>query len=141
MTESIHYHRALLEFPAIPRIPSLRHTHTRNKKQWSFVAGREFLAIPGPTTMPDEVLRRCIVRRWISTSEQMLDMTDSLLRISRRLFATKGRTYIYIANGHGAWEAVLSNVFVARRTRFWCWRAAASPSAGARRRRDGCQGR
>jgi alanine-glyoxylate transaminase/serine-glyoxylate transaminase/serine-pyruvate transaminase len=43
-------------------------------------------------------------------SEQMLDMTDSLLRDLATLFATKGRTYIYIANGHGAWEAVLSNV-------------------------------
>ena len=28
----------------------------------------------------------------------------------RRLFATKGRAYIYIANGHGAWEAALTNV-------------------------------
>ena len=37
-------------------------------------------------------------------------MTDSLLRDLSKLFATKGRSYIYIANGHGAWEAVLSNV-------------------------------
>jgi alanine-glyoxylate transaminase/serine-glyoxylate transaminase/serine-pyruvate transaminase len=27
----------------------------------------------------------------------------------KRLFRTAGRTYIYIANGHGAWEATLSN--------------------------------
>ena len=27
-----------------------------------------------------------------------------------RLFATKGKSYIYIANGHGAWEATLTNV-------------------------------
>jgi alanine-glyoxylate transaminase/serine-glyoxylate transaminase/serine-pyruvate transaminase len=37
-------------------------------------------------------------------------MTDSLLRDLSRLFATKGHSYIYIANGHGAWEAALSNV-------------------------------
>jgi alanine-glyoxylate transaminase/serine-glyoxylate transaminase/serine-pyruvate transaminase len=43
-------------------------------------------------------------------SDQMVEMTDSLLRDLSRLFATKGRSYIYIANGHGAWEAVLSNV-------------------------------
>ena len=30
--------------------------------------------------------------------------------ISSKLFATKGQSYIYIANGHGAWEATLSNV-------------------------------
>jgi alanine-glyoxylate transaminase / serine-glyoxylate transaminase / serine-pyruvate transaminase len=43
-------------------------------------------------------------------SDQMIDMTDSLLRDLAGLFATKGRPYIYIANGHGAWEAALSNV-------------------------------
>jgi alanine-glyoxylate transaminase/serine-glyoxylate transaminase/serine-pyruvate transaminase len=40
----------------------------------------------------------------------MVEMTDSLLRDLCRLFATRGRSYIYIANGHGAWEATLSNV-------------------------------
>src|ERR1700674_2033246 len=40
----------------------------------------------------------------------MVDMTDSLLRDLSGLFATKGHSYIYIANGHGAWEAALSNV-------------------------------
>ena len=37
-------------------------------------------------------------------------MTDGLLRDVSRLFGTKGRSYIYIANGHGAWEAALTNV-------------------------------
>jgi alanine-glyoxylate transaminase/serine-glyoxylate transaminase/serine-pyruvate transaminase len=32
------------------------------------------------------------------------------LRDLSGLFATKGQSYIYIANGHGAWEAALSNV-------------------------------
>src|ERR1700687_979807 len=72
-------------------------------------AGREFLAIPGPTTMPDEVLRAMHRPALDIYSDQMVDMTDSLLRDLSRLFATKGRSYIYIANGHGAWEAVLSN--------------------------------
>src|SRR5207244_13103943 len=43
-------------------------------------------------------------------SDQMVEMTESLLRDLSGLFATKGRSYIYIANGHGAWEAVLTNV-------------------------------
>src|SRR5712671_538946 len=50
-------------------------------------AGREFLSIPGPTVIPDAVLA---------------DMA--------KIFATAGRAYIYIANGHGAWEAALTNV-------------------------------
>ena len=32
------------------------------------------------------------------------------MRDLSKLFATKGQSYIYIANGHGAWEATLSNV-------------------------------
>jgi alanine-glyoxylate transaminase / serine-glyoxylate transaminase / serine-pyruvate transaminase len=73
-------------------------------------AGREFLAIPGPTNMPDGVLRAMHPPALDIYSDQMLQMTDSLLRDLSRLFATKGQSYIYIANGHGAWEAVISNV-------------------------------
>jgi alanine-glyoxylate transaminase/serine-glyoxylate transaminase/serine-pyruvate transaminase len=73
-------------------------------------AGREFLAIPGPTTMPDEVLRAMHRPALDIYSDTMVQMTDSLLSDLSRLFITKGHSYIYIANGHGAWEAVLSNV-------------------------------
>jgi alanine-glyoxylate transaminase / serine-glyoxylate transaminase / serine-pyruvate transaminase len=73
-------------------------------------AGREFLAIPGPTTMPDEVLRAMHRPALDIYSDTMFQLTESLLRDLSRLFATKGHSYIYIANGHGAWEAVLSNV-------------------------------
>ncbi len=73
-------------------------------------AGREFLAIPGPTTMPDEVLRAMHRPALDIYSKQMVDLTEGLLGDLAKLFATKGKTYIYISNGHGAWEAVLSNV-------------------------------
>ncbi|MET0443721.1 MAG: aminotransferase class V-fold PLP-dependent enzyme [Pseudorhodoplanes sp.] len=73
-------------------------------------AGREFLAIPGPTTMPDDVLRAMHRPALDIYSDAMVQLTESLLRDLGTLFATKGRTYIYIANGHGAWEATLSNV-------------------------------
>jgi alanine-glyoxylate transaminase/serine-glyoxylate transaminase/serine-pyruvate transaminase len=73
-------------------------------------AGREFLAIPGPTNMPDEVLRAMHRPALDIYSDQMLQLTESLLRDLSRLFATKGQSYIHIANGHGAWEAVISNV-------------------------------
>lgn len=73
-------------------------------------AGREFLALPGPTTIPDEVLRAMHRPGLDIYSEQMVDLTEGLLRDLSKLFATKGKSYIYIANGHGAWEAVLSNV-------------------------------
>src|SRR5258708_554941 len=73
-------------------------------------ARRAFLAIPGHTPMPDEVLRAMHRPALDIYSDQMVEMTESLLRDLSGLFATKGRSYIYIANGHGAWEAVLTNV-------------------------------
>src|ERR1700710_1242701 len=73
-------------------------------------AGREFLAIPGPTNMPDEVLRAMHRPALDIYSEEMVELTDSLLRDLSKLFATEGQSYIHIANGHGAWESSLSNV-------------------------------
>jgi alanine-glyoxylate transaminase/serine-glyoxylate transaminase/serine-pyruvate transaminase len=43
-------------------------------------------------------------------SQEMIDLSDGLHADLSKLFATSGRAYIHIANGHGAWEAVLSNV-------------------------------
>ena len=72
-------------------------------------AGREFLAIPGPTTVPDEVLRAMHRPAVDIYSGPLLALTDSLLADVSKLFRTQGRSYIYIANGHGAWEAALTN--------------------------------
>lgn len=71
--------------------------------------GREFLAIPGPTTVPDEVLQAMHRPAIEIYSGALLDTTNSCLEDLRRIFKTEGRTYIYAANGHGAWEAALSN--------------------------------
>jgi alanine-glyoxylate transaminase/serine-glyoxylate transaminase/serine-pyruvate transaminase len=73
-------------------------------------AGREFLAIPGPTTVPDEVLRAMHRPAVDIYAGPLLALTDGLLRDLSRLFRTAGRSYIYVANGHGAWEAALTNV-------------------------------
>ena len=73
-------------------------------------AGRQFLAIPGPTNIPDEVLQAMHRPAVDIYSEPLIALTDSLLRDLSELFATSGKSYIYIANGHGAWEAALTNV-------------------------------
>ena len=73
-------------------------------------AGREFLAIPGPTTVPDEVLRAMHRPAIDIYAGSLLALTDSLHRDVPKVFGTQGRAYIYIANGHGAWEASLTNV-------------------------------
>ena len=73
-------------------------------------AGRQFLAIPGPTNIPDEVLQAMHRPAVDIYSEPLIALTDSLLHDLSELFATSGKSYIYIANGHGAWEAALTNV-------------------------------
>jgi alanine-glyoxylate transaminase/serine-glyoxylate transaminase/serine-pyruvate transaminase len=73
-------------------------------------AGLEFLAIPGPTTMPDEVLQAMHRPALDIYSREMIELSDSLHDDLSKLFATKNRSYIHIANGHGAWEAAISNV-------------------------------
>jgi len=73
-------------------------------------AGREFLAIPGPTTMPDEVLQAMHRPSLDIYSREMIELSDGLHADLSKLFATKNRSYIHIANGHGAWEAAISNV-------------------------------
>lgn len=72
--------------------------------------GRDFLGIPGPTTIPDEVLgamHRPAIQ--IYTGE-LAECTESLQADLRTIFHTDGRIYIYASNGHGAWEAAVTNV-------------------------------
>jgi alanine-glyoxylate transaminase/serine-glyoxylate transaminase/serine-pyruvate transaminase len=73
-------------------------------------AGRQFLAIPGPTNIPDEVLQAMHRPAVDIYAGPLIALTDSLLHDLSTLFATSGKSYIYIANGHGAWEAALTNV-------------------------------
>src|SRR3954471_11050493 len=73
-------------------------------------AGREFLSIPGPTVIPDAVLAAMQRPAVDIYSGPLVALTDSLLADLSKIFRTEGRSYIYIANGHGAWEAALTNV-------------------------------
>jgi alanine-glyoxylate transaminase/serine-glyoxylate transaminase/serine-pyruvate transaminase len=76
----------------------------------SVSAGREFLSIPGPTVVPDAVLAAMQRPAVDIYAGPLVAMTDSLLADLSKMFATKGRSYIYAANGHGAWDAALTNV-------------------------------
>jgi alanine-glyoxylate transaminase / serine-glyoxylate transaminase / serine-pyruvate transaminase len=76
----------------------------------SVSAGREFLSIPGPTVVPDAVLQAMHRPAVDIYSGALVALTDSLLADLSKIFRTQGRSYIYIANGHGAWEAALTNV-------------------------------
>ncbi len=76
----------------------------------SVAHGREFLSIPGPTNIPDEVLAAMHRPAVDIYSGGMLGIGDSCHEDLKRIFATKERVYIYAANGHGGWEAAFTNV-------------------------------
>jgi alanine-glyoxylate transaminase/serine-glyoxylate transaminase/serine-pyruvate transaminase len=71
--------------------------------------GREFLSIPGPTNVPEVVLRAMHRPAVDIYADDLLDTTRQCLEDLKAVFRTEGATYIYIANGHGAWEAALTN--------------------------------
>ncbi len=71
--------------------------------------GREFLSIPGPTNVPESVLQAMHRPAVDIYDDDLLDTTRQLLVDLKAVFRTEGSTYIYIANGHGAWEAALTN--------------------------------
>ena len=72
--------------------------------------GREFLAIPGPTTVPDAVLNAMHRAAIEIYSGELVGITDACLARLKTVFRTAGNAYIYAANGHGAWEAAVTNV-------------------------------
>jgi alanine-glyoxylate transaminase/serine-glyoxylate transaminase/serine-pyruvate transaminase len=71
--------------------------------------GREFLSIPGPTTVPDTVLNAMHRPAVDIYSGGLPDLTAGCLADLRKLFRTEGAVYIYASNGHGAWEAAVVN--------------------------------
>ncbi len=72
-------------------------------------AGRHFLQIPGPTNVPDRVLR-AIDRPTIDhRGPDFGALGVEVLANLRRIFQTSGPVVIYPASGTGAWEAALTN--------------------------------
>ncbi len=75
----------------------------------SLANGRAYLAIPGPSVMPEEVLRAMHRAAPNIYEGDLIEMTAGLIPDLRAVARTQGDVAIYIANGHGAWEAALAN--------------------------------
>jgi alanine-glyoxylate transaminase/serine-glyoxylate transaminase/serine-pyruvate transaminase len=75
------------------------------------VSGRPFLQIPGPTNVPERVLR-AMDRAVIDHRSPVFGaLVRSLLPDLARVFKTeRGRVIVYPTSGTGAWEASLVNV-------------------------------
>jgi len=73
--------------------------------------GRPYLAIPGPSVMPDRVLSAMHRAAPNIYDGPLHDMTATILADLRRAARTTAHVAVYIANGHGAWEAANANLF------------------------------
>jgi alanine-glyoxylate transaminase/serine-glyoxylate transaminase/serine-pyruvate transaminase len=73
------------------------------------VAGRHFLQIPGPTNVPDRVLRAIDSPTMDHRGPAFGDLGREILANVGRIFQTAGPVVIYPASGTGAWEAALTN--------------------------------
>lgn len=71
--------------------------------------GRDYLAIPGPSVIPDAVLRAMHRAAPNIYAGELVDMTHSIIPDLARVARTRHNVAIYIGNGHAAWEAALAN--------------------------------
>ncbi|HUF56737.1 MAG TPA: serine--glyoxylate aminotransferase, partial [Thermohalobaculum sp.] len=72
-------------------------------------AGRHFLQIPGPTNVPDRVLRAIDSPTMDHRGPAFSDLGRRALVGMRSVFKTAGDVVIFPASGTGAWEAALVN--------------------------------
>src|SRR5437762_4777363 len=71
--------------------------------------GRHFLQIPGPTNVPDRVLRALAQPTIDHRGPAFAALGREVLEGLQRVFRTSGPVVIYPSSGTGAWEAALVN--------------------------------
>ena len=75
----------------------------------SLANGRPYLAIPGPSVMPDRVLNAMHRAAPNIYAGALPDMVATLVPDLKAVARTEHDVAIYITNGHGAWEAAVAN--------------------------------
>ncbi len=71
--------------------------------------GRHFLQIPGPTNVPDRILRAMDLPTMDHRSLEFGELGQRVLNGMKTIFKCSGPVFIYPASGTGAWEAALVN--------------------------------
>ena len=71
--------------------------------------GRHFLQIPGPTNVPDRVLRAMDMPTMDHRGPEFAELTLEVLKGLKQVFKTSADLVIYPSSGTGAWEAALVN--------------------------------
>ena len=72
-------------------------------------SGRHFLQIPGPTNVPDQVLRAMDMPTMDHRSAEFAELGRTVLEGCRAVFQTSGPVVIFPSSGTGAWEAAIVN--------------------------------
>ncbi|MEX3314799.1 alanine--glyoxylate aminotransferase family protein [Sulfitobacter sp. PS-8MA] len=79
-------------------------------KHQKLAQGRSYLAIPGPSVIPEAVLSAMHRPAPNIYEGELVEMMPGLIADLKQVGRTKHQVAMYISNGHGAWEAALSNV-------------------------------
>src|SRR5436189_5479013 len=90
---------------------TIPHPHRTGRLCFTVVVktGRHFLQIPGPTNVPDRVLRAMAQPTIDHRGPEFGELGLKLLHDVRAVFKTTQPVVIYPASGTGAWEAALVN--------------------------------
>ena len=72
-------------------------------------AGRHFLQIPGPTNVPDRVLRAMDMPTIDHRGPEFAQLGFDVIEGSKKIFKTRNPVIIYPSSGTGAWEAAIVN--------------------------------
>src|SRR5271163_2342659 len=80
-----------------------------NPRPTAYVAGRHFLQTPGPTNLPDRVLRAMDRNAINHRGPEFGALGREVIARLRRVFQTTGTIGIFPASGTGAWESALVN--------------------------------
>ncbi len=71
--------------------------------------GRHFLQIPGPSPVPDRILRAMDMPVIDHRSAEFAELGRTVLEGCRTIFQTLGPVVIFPSSGTGAWEAAIVN--------------------------------
>src|ERR1700724_4412378 len=94
--------KSVIRAPAIARIP-------REGRHMTLHTGRHFLQIPGPTNIPDRVLRAIDMPALDHRGAEFAELGFAVLTAMQRMFRTRQPVIIYPSSGTGAWEAAIVN--------------------------------
>src|SRR5581483_14217 len=79
----------------------------------AFPTGRHFLQIPGPTNVPDRILRAIDQPTIDHRGPEFVTLAKQCLAGMKTVFQTEHPVVIYSASGTGGWEAALVNTLSA----------------------------